>query len=277
MKNKWKKDLAEVWTNIVSPSRPSPSEICLYNKYLHIVRQRKRGRLKLLVLGSTPEFRDWGYDEDMDITVVDESEEYYRVISREIRHKNLKENVLFCKWEEMFFEESFDIIIGDLAIGNVNPCLVDVFFDNIERALSDEGFFIGKSFIWDEHEEVKTPTQIIQNYKTSTHIHPYTFINHQLGFYCLNKNDFSISFSKMFKEVEKLYKTGIIDEGLFSYFSNVGWDKEMKFNFYAPSQKLFIEIVNKKLQFECFEHTDDIYTNLFPIYIVTKKKKGGQI
>lgn len=46
----------------------------------------------------------------------------------------------------------------------------------------------------------------------------------------------------------------------------------MKFKFFAPTQKQFIDCVNQELQFVKFEHTEDCYTNVFPIYVI---KKGG--
>ena len=46
----------------------------------------------------------------------------------------------------------------------------------------------------------------------------------------------------------------------------------MKFDFFAPSKEFFISQVNEVLQFVDFVHTEDIYTSVFPIYIIKKKK-----
>jgi len=83
----WGRELATIWTNNVAPSRPSNSEMCVYTKYLRQLRETFRRRIKILILGSTPEFRDWGYEENLIIHVVDKSEDYYNTVSREIRHK----------------------------------------------------------------------------------------------------------------------------------------------------------------------------------------------
>lgn len=270
----WGKELATIWTNNVAPSRPSCSEMCVYTKYLRELQEKIQHPVKLLVLGSTPEFRDWGYEENLLINVVDKSREYYEEVSREIRHKNLKENVYFSMWEDMEFQEKFDIIIGDLSIGNVEQLKFDKFLKCISMALSNDGVFLGKSFLWSENEPVKTPKQIIDEYAKSNHIHPYTFINHQLGLYCLNKEKFSIDFSQMYQELFNLHSIGYIDNNLFSYFQNVGWNTEMKFEFFAPSQTAFIKQVNKTLKFIKFVNTVDVYTNVFPIYVIKKKEEG---
>lgn len=268
----WGKELATIWTNNVAPSRPSCSEMCVYTRYLRELQKRIQRPVKLLVLGSTPEFRDWGYEENLLINVVDKSGEYYKEVSREIRHKNLKENVYFSLWEDMKFREEFDVIIGDLSIGNVEQSKFDKFLKCISMALSDDGIFLGKSFLWTEDEPVKSPKQIIDEYVNAKYVHPYTFINHQLGLYCLDKAKFSIDFSQMYQELLNLYNTGYIDDNLFSYFQNVGWNTEMKFEFFAPSQTAFVKQVNKILKFIAFEHTADVYTNVFPIYVIKKEE-----
>lgn len=267
----WGGELAEIWTNNVPPSRPSCSELCVYTTFLRKLQKKTTRQLKLLVLGSTPEFRDWGYEENLCVSVVDKSEEYYKHISRELRHKNTKESVFFSTWEAMQLPESYDIILGDLAIGNIDPRKFDTFLRNIRDSLSDDGIFMGKSFIWTDKETVKSPKQIIDEYSNFIQIHPYTFINHQLGLFCLDKLRFSIDFRRMFLELENLVSHGDMSHELFSYFKNVGWNTEMKFEFFAPSQEFFVSSVNKVLAFNQFVHTEDVYTNVFPIYVINQK------
>lgn len=151
----WNRELATIWTNNVAPSRPSHSEMFVYTQYLRQLQKESNRPIKLLVLGSTPEFRDWGYDENLIVHVVDKSEEYYKTVSREIRHKNIQEHLHISSWESMSFDEQFDIIIGDLSIGNIEPNKFDDFLINIEKALAPGGLFMGKSFIWRDDEPVK--------------------------------------------------------------------------------------------------------------------------
>lgn len=269
----WGKKLAEIWTNNVAPSRPSNSELCVYNKYLRIVQKRLNRPVELLVLGSTPEFRDWGFEQDLNISVVDENESYFNMITREIRHKNLRENLYITRWESMEFDKKFDIIIGDLTIGNLEPSRFNEFLIRIKNCLSAEGLFIGKSFLWDENEKVITPSEIIENYKNSIKIHPYTYINSQLGLFCLDRENYLIDFQKMYNELEKLNVKGELSDELFSYFKDIGWNTEMKFKFFSPSKSFFVKSVNKELHFVRYEYTDEIYTNVFPIYIIELKGK----
>lgn len=58
---KWGKELAICWTRMVGPSRPTISELAIYTKYTRILQSNLNRRLKILILGSTPEFRDWAF------------------------------------------------------------------------------------------------------------------------------------------------------------------------------------------------------------------------
>lgn len=70
-KKGWNGQLARIWTKMVGPSRPTISELAVYTKWAKIIQNNTSKRLKLLVLGSTPEFRDWGYENNFEITVMD--------------------------------------------------------------------------------------------------------------------------------------------------------------------------------------------------------------
>lgn len=45
----------------------------------------------------------------------------------------------------MTFDKQFDLIIGDLAIGNVDPDLFHVFLQNVNKSLSKMVSFLGKA------------------------------------------------------------------------------------------------------------------------------------
>jgi hypothetical protein len=267
----WGEMLAYTWTNNVPPSRPSINELCLYRKYLDKIRETKQKPIRILILGSTPEFRDWGFEENLDITVVDKSKDYYNVISRELRHKNIKETLIVSRWEDMEFTEEFDLIVGDLSVGNIEKERVDDFINAIYNALAPGGYFLGKSFFWTENDVVLTPKQIVMNFYHNKQVHPYTFINHQLGLYCLDRERFEIDFSSMYQEMVKLKEDGDINEEIFSYFDNVGWNTDMKFTFFAPTRYFFESKIKKKLIFIGYIDSLEIYSNIFPVYVAMKE------
>lgn len=267
----WGKMLAYTWTNNVPPSRPSINELGLYRRYLDKIREVKRKPIRLLVLGSTPEFRDWGFEECLDITVVDKSKDYYDAISRELRHKNIKETLIISRWEDMEFSGEFDLILGDLAVGNIEKERINDFITAIYRALAPGGYFLGKSFFWTENDIVLTPKRIVMDFYHNKQVHPYTFINHQLGLYCLDREQFEIDFSSMYREIVKLKEDGDINDELFAYFENVGWNTDMKFSFFAPTRHFFENKIRQKLKFIGYIDSLEVYSNLFPIYVAMKE------
>ena len=94
----WGKQLAKLWTNYLPPSRPSWSELVdVYTPYLRVLQRRKpRQRLKSLILGSTSEFRDWAYVENLQTTVIDFSCVYHYTIEQEMTYKNVTEKLTEC-------------------------------------------------------------------------------------------------------------------------------------------------------------------------------------
>lgn len=277
MENKgWNNNLALVWTHMVGPSRPTISELSVYTKYAHILMQAKKRRLKLLVLGSTPEFRDWGFEENMEVTVMDCNLDYHNAISREIRHKSIldgsqgAEKLLCEKWQNLHAKNEYDIIIGDLAIGNIPPNELEDFLHKVSVALTDDGLFLGKSFFVPKNYKTLHPRELIKRYYDGPPYHPYSALSFDLTIYSLDEN-YMLSFQRQYHELEMLFSEGLIKPETMSYFDNVGWNHDMKFEFYVPPVELYEGLLNKYMNIYCVEYGQDIYSPNFPLYITTKK------
>lgn len=130
---KWTNDVAELWEKVVPPSRPSISELDVYTEYLRILQKELKRKIDILVLGSTTEFRDWGYENNCNVSVVDYCRDYYSKISAGLKYKNSDEVVYFKKWQEMKFLNQFDIVIGDLATPPLCPFTCCILYHNIDR------------------------------------------------------------------------------------------------------------------------------------------------
>lgn len=276
---KWGKDLAICWTRMVGPSRPTISEIAIYTKYIRILQSNLNRRLKILILGSTPEFRDWAFEENMDVTVMDYSVEYHETISREIRHKCIVEQregreKFICKnWIELDDTDEYDIIIGDLVIGNIPPKQLDKFLSKVSIALKKDGLFLGKSFFVPRNYKIITPEELIRQYYNGPPYHPYSALSFDLTMYSIDANNI-LSFKKQYNELEKLKHKGLIKDETMLYFENIGWDKEMKFQFYVPCVEEYEQLVKKYLKIFCVEYGNEIYSTKFPLYIITNKNSN---
>lgn len=271
----WDTNLALIWTKMVGPSRPTISELNVYTKYAHKLMEHKKTKLSLLVLGSTPEFRDWGYEENMTVTVMDKSKAYNSAINRELRHKliveNLTETFIESDWQQLSDVNKYDIIIGDLAIGNIHPEHLDGFLQKVSNALKEDGLFLGKSFFVPRNYKTILPKDLILNYYKNPPYHPYSALVFDLTMYCLDENNL-LDFQIQYNELMKLYKEGILKEETFVFFENVGWESEMKFKFYVPSCDTYECLVKKYMKIISVEYGNDVYSKNFPLYIITKKQ-----
>jgi hypothetical protein len=224
----------------------------------------------MLVLGSTPEFRDLGFEENMDITVVDCNKDYHEVINREIRHKCLigTEKIIFCKWQDMDFDNQFDIIIGDLVIGNIPPLELEDFIKKIQKALIKDGLFLGKSFYQDKNYKVVSPEEMVKKYYEGHPYHPYSVFAYNLTIYAL-KGDI-LHFKDMYDILKRLKQEHILTDETFEKYQNIGFDGEMKFPFYVPVRDDFETLIRKYLKIDCIEYANDVYSKHFPLYIIKK-------
>lgn len=280
----WGKELAICWTRMVGPSRPTISELAVYTKYIRILQKKLNRRIKILILGSTPEFRDWAFEENMEVTVMDYSKEYHETISREIRHKYIIENEnqekFICKnWIELDSRDEYDVIIGDLVIGNITPNQLNDFLYKISLALKKDGLFLGKSFFVPKDYKVIKPEDLIKQYYSGHPYHPYSALSFDLTMYSIDENNL-LSFKRQYNELVKLKTKGLIKDETMSYFENIGWDNEMKFQFYVPSIEEYEKLVKKYLKIFCVDYSNEIYADKFPLYIITNKNSeifGGKI
>ena len=279
MASNWDSNLALIWTKMVGPSRPTISEMAVYTRYAHKLMLKNNEKLRILILGSTPEFRDWGFEENMDVWVMDANFDYHNNINRELRHKTIltekkyKEHLIIDKWQNLNIENYFDIIIGDLVIGNIPPSELENSLYRISRALKNNGLFLGKSFFFPNDYKQNDWTKILDNYYSSYPYHPYSYFTFYLTMDCLDENHM-LNFNRQYKKVLQLYQDGLMKEETFGYFKNLGWEKEMEFEFHVPTIKTYEKLLKKFFKIEAIEYSEDIYSPYFPLYIATKERSA---
>src|SRR3989344_2304130 len=110
----WTDDFVKHWKYYLPPSRASPSE-------LHFIKEKiieKGKQAKILILGSTPEYRNLCGELKMPVTLLDFSRQNYEYLAREVKHKP-KETFILGDWITTHLPHRFDIILGDNAINVV--------------------------------------------------------------------------------------------------------------------------------------------------------------
>lgn len=146
----WDADVAAFWENIYVPARPSTSEIEFYRKYFKYKKKFISIKPKVLILGSTEALIKLAIDEHFDIYIVDNSKSYCDTVLKKFEECNTKITPIYCSWEDM--EENneiknikFDIIIGDMSIGNISHNNIEKTIATISSLLKTNGLWLGKS------------------------------------------------------------------------------------------------------------------------------------
>ncbi|MEU4385577.1 class I SAM-dependent methyltransferase [Promicromonospora sp. NPDC023805] len=134
--NKWLTHID--WWSMLPPGRPPQTQ-------LQFIRSHLRGAENVLILGSTPEYRDLCVEERVgSVHVIDYSESFHRHVSAQRVYTDATEAVTFARWQDYLptLKSRFDVILGDLVSGNVDyPARAD-FYSSIAKALRRNGRFI---------------------------------------------------------------------------------------------------------------------------------------
>lgn len=269
----WGKELAGKWTNYFPPCRVSNSELLLHTEALKQIRKDFQGeKIKILILGSTPEYRDWAHEEFLDTTIIDFSSGYYVKISEQMKYKNACETFVNQLWQNMDFKEEFHMVVGDLVVGNVRDNELENFLVRINSALVNGGVFITKSFFIKDEVEIESLESLFKQKMPSIHNEGNIFSKYiyPIAISCVDKERRVLSFLKMYQNIKELHSKGIIDDRVFEVFSHLGWQDNMKFGFYMPRESewedLVLSVFNKLEK----RKSSDIYSNFFDVYFISK-------
>lgn len=233
----WPRELAHYWHNYVPPCRPSRFELDVCTRTLEGMRaDLSRRRPRVLILGSTTEYRDWAFEEGCEAVVVDNSPAFHAAITAEITHKNYpQELVVYEDWRSMTVGEDFDLILGDLVIGNVAPEDVEELTTNIAAALAPHGRFLTKSFFHGIREpQFPDLATMFRHYEAELAPRdPFPVLAYDLTMACTSPDNYILDFRDMHAAVARHVATGDASSTTLARYSDLGWGEEMKFAFYV--------------------------------------------
>jgi len=155
------------WKGVKEPWRPSSKEIKFWER---IVQQvfKKRGFIRVLVLGATPEIRDMlAKYKKIETTLIDVNPVVKRAMDRLRKRKNNQEKIIWADWLEMPLPSNyFDIVFNDDGFENIALKSHDKLHRNIRRVLKKDGYFlVGRLCLEYCFKHVLTLDQILRKYK----------------------------------------------------------------------------------------------------------------
>ena len=165
---KWSTKLANDWQKVVPPSRPSYSELVIYDAYFSLYPAGS----SVLILGSTPELRDMAYRHRFKTLVVDYNKINYQKLIKQKIHPIDNEKFLCCDWRALRIKKKVDIIAGDLALNmfcfddqkNVLPIIWSL--------LKPSGIFVHRTWLYKPGKH--SVKAAIKEYKAKRkNLHPF--------------------------------------------------------------------------------------------------------
>src|SRR3989344_7474494 len=187
----WNENFAKTWKRYPSPARPSKEELGIFKKFLNFYYFEKSNLLKVLILGSTPEFRDLCNKNYLEVYCMDINKRTYEALGLLVKQKNNKEKLINSNWLDFSVPFRFDIIIGDNVTGMFSITKYPQFFKKMSKHLEKGGLLILRSMVQNPGFDI-TPEQSISNYRKKykkKRINIFTATHNNFALYFLNRNN----------------------------------------------------------------------------------------
>ncbi|MFC2165857.1 hypothetical protein ACFLT2_12790 [Acidobacteriota bacterium] len=154
--------LLERWEVIKVPIRPSEKELQFYEKY--VAKISKRENPEILILGSTPEFRDLGIKYGMKPVSVDLEQPIWEAMKHFMKERG-EEEFLYCDWLKLPEDRKFDLIIGDGPLNMISKEQGVPFFDSVAKVIKDDGLIVQRIISFNENLSLEDFIKAMDDYR----------------------------------------------------------------------------------------------------------------
>ncbi|MBW2977813.1 class I SAM-dependent methyltransferase [Candidatus Woesearchaeota archaeon] len=211
---------------------PEKKDMQIFTKFFkQSLKNQKLKKAKVLILGSTPKMRDLAAKFNSDITLIDVSKEIIKGMTKLIKHKKKERKIQGNWFKTPFKDNEFDIILGDLVLGNVGAKDLNRFLKEVNRVLKPDGEWIHRIFFvpdkW-KYEPIDNTLKKFEKWKDRKKaLEPYLFFN------TYDPKTHLVSTSKIGKWFSK-YWTG---KGYNYPDKKVNWCMEELYKTFSPYEK----------------------------------------
>ncbi len=272
------KQIAGMWnTYFTPPSRISPGEVKKYGEWLKKI---KKGSMKALVLGVTPEIRDALAEFGYETTCIDINKEMILAMNSLIKIKNLNEKIINENWLNNSLEDnSFDVVLGDAVFPNVPWNEWKTLLSEVKRVLKPNGLFITRAFCVPRKKPFGSLDEIFRHFskKEPTYKSALAFTL-EIMIYFYNPSDHLGTFKKSKEVLEKVRgENGFAFESanlnkildiVWNFWCTKFIDKIFVYAYRDEEERLYKELFEIE---ETFESADNPYSKITPMYILKLK------
>lgn len=246
--NAW--DYAKFWMNFREPARPNPSEIAILASYI-------KPQQKVLILGSTPEYRDLCASKDANVTVVDYDKTTYQSLSKLMKHSSSQETFIHADWLSVNLAPEYDVILGDHAINLIVKDKLPQLFQNMHQALKNENSRWITRVITFEGLKKQTLEDILKNYRQHCQNQDFFSCTTYDIYKQYLEKDYSVSLGNVWDQLHTSYLNGIMSAEEFSVYDELGIKGSAGKGFFYPKAEI------EKLLFQYFVNKENIHGELY--------------
>ncbi len=263
--HRWAEELAEKWRHYTPPSRPSKSEVEIYERYFREVPEGGN----VLILGSTAEFRDLAAKYGLNAVLCDWSEKNMEALGLLMKEKPHKEVFSKQDWRKMEFPQKFDLIVGDAAFTVVPFEDVEKVAGQVALLLKENGVSLQRIWVRKENSPPSLD-EMVERYKSKpADIDTYGWMILPL-FMCTYHYDGEYGTgTQMMEWLDKLKVEGKIPEGLWRGMEHVR-AHNAKTN--VPEKRTLEEILKRYFEVKAVEEGKDHFSANTPIYVLGRKE-----
>ena len=263
--NLWGVELAREWRKFYPPSRPSKSELAVYESYIGALSKESVSML----MGSTPDIRDMFAREQKKVYVIDWSEHNYNALKYLMKEKNTDNEVFISQdWRTMNFDIKFDFIIGDLALLVLTREDSIKVIGRISASLQRNGTSIQRMWIRN-HRKPYSLEYLIKIYKMKPkNENLFSWLELPLLFHTYDYQKEECTAQHCYEILQDYYKQNKISKEILETFEPF---KHLNPPLNIPLKSEFENSLKKCFEIENVKYGNNCFSENAPIYVLKNK------
>ncbi len=249
------------WEEVKDPIRPSDGEIQFYEKYINRISELENP--EMLILGSTPEFRDMAIKYGMKSVCADLGKPIWKAMKHFMKERG-EEEFLHCDWLKLPGNGKYDLLIGDGPLNMLSKEQGEPFFESLAKIVKDDGLIVQRIVTFNDNLRLEDFEKAMKDYRRMNfdiNLYGYTvFIANNIG----EANYPHLSQLELFEQV------------LSKYLSKEELDEIrpflLTFRIYIPTQNDLRAMLDKHFVIEQVREYDGVgYWGMAAQYVFKKK------
>jgi len=265
MRSSWAGRKVYDWKNYLAPARPSPSELKVVEEYLRRLTD-KIERVRVLILGSTVEFRSLCHRYGVELAIVEFSQRHYQILSRQPMRYKGKEVVREEDWRSMRTKSKYDLILGDLALNVVARDDIPKILRNVAGSLAAGGYCLLRTWVRRNDRSYDIQEVVTQHRRKTPRVHFYTACLIPLHFCNYDFERDNANYPEMITNLRAACRSRLVKKGEYRFCSG-RWKFEGP-AFSIPRRSTLEQVQRKYFRTTEVRYGTDCFRYWAPIYVL---------